>query len=227
MTVKLLKSISQFAMVMIILSIIPSGAFASEDATLINSTDPLYASGSYPSSPEEDISEENFTEDQTELDSISKRITELQNFYSEISKVSNISDLQKVLSSDRQVNDGMNPDRRHIAPDEMQKEPDGKHGFCSALLEKITEENFTDFQAIVLDSLQNITEKFEAEQTMLTEAGESNRAKELNEKITEIKSLYTEASEASTAAELKEVLFTHEQVNVLDSIKKKLSSLKP
>lgn len=227
MTVKVLKSISRFAMVLIVLSIIPSGAFASENATLTNSTDLIYNPGPCPSCPEGDISEENFTEVQVDmLDSISKRITELQTLYSEISKVSNASDLQKVLSSDRQANEGMGPGGRRMEPDEMQMEPDGRHGFCPVLLENVTDENFTDVQAVVLDSLQNMTDRVEAAQTRLTEAGESSRAEELNEKITEIQDLYTEVSEASTAAELKEVLFTHEQAKALDSIEQKIELLK-
>jgi hypothetical protein len=213
MTVKALKSISRFAMVLVVLSIIPSGAFASENAALTNSTDPMYDPGSCPSCPERDISEENFIEVQADiLDSISKRITELQSLYSNIIKVSNASDLQKVLSRDRKVNEGMGPE--------------GRHGFCPILLENVTDENFTDVQAVILDSLKNMTENVEVAQARLTEAGESNRAEELNEKITEIQNLYTEVSEASTAAELKEVLFTHEQTQALDSVEKKIELLK-
>ncbi|WP_292388166.1 hypothetical protein [Methanosarcina sp. UBA5] len=227
MTVRILKSISGFAMVLIVLSVIPSGAFASENTTLTNSTDPIYDPGPCPSCPEGNISEENFTEVQADmLDLISKRITELQTLYSEISKVSNASDLQKVLSSDRQANEGMVPGVRHMKPDKMQMEPDGRHGFCSILLENVTDENFTDVQDVVLDSLQNMTERVEATQTRLMKAGQSSRAEELNEKITEIKNLYAEVSETSTAAELKEVLFTHEQAKALNSIEKKTELLK-
>ncbi|HWQ48482.1 MAG TPA: hypothetical protein VN414_05960 [Methanosarcina sp.] len=227
MTVKILKSISHFAMVLIVLSIIPSGAFASENATLTNSTDLIYGPGPCPSCPEGNISEENFTEVQADmLDLISKRITELQTLYSDISKVSNASDLQKVLSNDRQVNEGMENGGRCVGPNEMKMEPDGRNEFCPVLLENVTNENFTDVQAIVLDSLQNMTERIEAAQAGLTEAGESSRAEELNKKLTEIQNLYTDVSEASNAAELKEVLFTHEQAKALASIEKKIELLK-
>ena len=48
------------------------------------------------------ITEENFTDVQADiLDSISKKITELQSLYTDVSKVSNASDLQEVLSSHR------------------------------------------------------------------------------------------------------------------------------
>jgi len=227
MTVKTLKLISRFAIVLIILSIIPSGAFASENAILTNLTDLIYDPGSCPSCPAGNISEENFTEVQADmLDSISKRITELQNLYSEISKVSNASDLQNVLSRKRQEQEYLENDERNTEPDEMQTELDEGHEFCHILLENITDENFTDVQTVILESLQNMTERAEAAQTRLTEAGESSKAEELNEKITEIRYLYTEVSEASTAAELKEVLLTHEQTKALDSIEEKIELLK-
>ncbi len=227
MTVKVLKLISRFAMVLIILSITPLGTFASENATLTNSTDLIYDPGSCPSCPPNDISEENFTDVQADmLDSVSKRITELQILYNEISKVSNASDLEKVLSRNRQANEDMGNNGKHMETDEMRIGPDGRHGFCPILLDNITDENFTDVQAVILESLQNMTEKAEAAQTRLMEAGENSKAEELNEKITEIQDLYTEVSEASTAAELKEVLLTHEQAKALNSVEEKIELLK-
>lgn len=59
MAIKALKSISRFVMVMIVLSIIPPGAFASENGALKNSTDPMYDQGSCPAG---NITEGNFTE---------------------------------------------------------------------------------------------------------------------------------------------------------------------
>lgn len=227
MTVKVLKLISRFAMVLIILSVIPSGTFASENVNMKNSTDLIYDPGPCPSYPSGNINEENFTEVQADmLDSISKRITELQTLYNEISKFSNASDLQKILSRNRQANEGIGNEERHMEPDKMQTEHDGKYEFCLILLENVTEENFTDVKAIILDSLQNMTERTEAAQTRLMEAGESSKAEELNEKITEIRDLYTEVSEASTAAELKEILLNHEQAKALDSIEEKIELLK-
>lgn len=135
------------------------GVFASENENLINLTDLIYDPGSCPSYPARNIDEENFTDIQADmLDSVSKRITELQTLYNEVSKVSNASDLQMVLSRNRQANESMENDGRHIEPDEMQTEIDGKYGFCLILLENITEENFTDVKAVIMDSLQNMTE---------------------------------------------------------------------
>ena len=224
MVIKALKLISRLVMVLIVLSIIPSGAFASENGTQVNSTDSMYSPESGPAG---NITEENFTEIQANiLSSISKKITELQNLYSKVSKVSNASDLQKVLSDNRQANEGMGPSGRHMGPDEMQIRIGGMHRFYPDMLENVTDENFTAIQAEMLDSLHNMTQKLEASQTRFTEAGESNRAIALNEKITEIQTLYTEVSEVSTAAELKEVLFTHEQAQALDSLERKIELLK-
>jgi 23S rRNA U2552 (ribose-2'-O)-methylase RlmE/FtsJ len=227
MTVKVIKLISRFAMVLIILSIIPSGGFASENKNLTNLTDLSYDPGSCPSYPAKNMDEENFTDIQADmLDSTSKRITELQTLYSEVSKVSNASDLQKVLSGNRQANKNMENNEKHIEPDEMQTEIDEKYGFCLILLENITEENFTDVKAVITDSLQNMTEMTETAQIRLTEGCESSKAEELNEKITGIRDLYTEVNEASTAAELKEILLNHEQAKVLNSVEKKIELLK-
>lgn len=120
----------------------------------------------------------------------------------------------------------MENDGRHIEPDKMQTEINGKYGFCLILLENITEENFTDVRAVIMDSLQNMTEITETAQTRLTESCEGSKAEELNEKITETRDLYTEVNESSTAAELKEILLNHEQTKVLNSVGEKIELLK-
>jgi hypothetical protein len=223
MTIKALKSISRFAMVLIVLSISPSGAFASGNATLTNSTYPVYDPGSCPAG---NITEENFTEVQADiLDSISKKITELQSLYSEVSKVSNASDLKKVLSH-RQANEGMEPEGRHMGPDGM------NHGLCRMpelfglnQVENVTDANYTDVQTEITDSLGNMTEMLEAEQTRLTEAGEDDRAEELGERITDLQNLSTDVSEASTAAELQEVVFTYMKTQAVDSLETEVEHL--
>ena len=89
----------------------------------------------------------------------------------------------------------------------------------------VTDDNFTDVQTEMLDSLQNMTEKLEEIQTRLTEAGEDDRAEELDEKIAELQNLYAEVSEASTAAELKEIIFAHLQTQAVDSLEKEIEFL--
>lgn len=181
MAMKALKSISRFVMVLIVLSIIPSGAFASENSTLSNSTAPV---SSPRSGPAGNITDENFTEVQTDiLDSISKKITELQSFYGEVSKASNASDLQKVLSNHRQADECMGPNERHKGSGEMDnrscKIPEL---FDINQVENVTDANYTDVQTEITDSIGNMTKVLEAEQTRLKETGEDNRAEELGKK---------------------------------------------
>ncbi len=217
MAMKALKSISHVAMVLIVLSIIPSGAFASENATLKNSTEPVYDPGSCPA---RNITEENFTEVQANiLDSISKKITELQSLYNEVSKVSNASDLQKVLSSHRQENECMRSGGRHNG-----------HGGTNELfgldkVENVTDANYTTVQTEITDSLGNMTEILKAEQTRLKEAGENNRAEELGARITDLQNLSNNVSEVSTAAELQNVVFTYMKTQAVDSLKKEVEHL--
>ena len=85
---KVLNSIYRFASVMIVLCILPLGAFASENK-------PAFTPG-------DNITDENFTDVQAEmLDSISEQISELQSFYTNVSEASSASDLQEVLSSQK------------------------------------------------------------------------------------------------------------------------------
>ncbi|HET8686042.1 MAG TPA: hypothetical protein VFM18_05180, partial [Methanosarcina sp.] len=224
MAIKALKSISRFAMVLIALSIIPSGAFASENGTLTNSTDPMYDPGSGPAG---NITEENFADIQANiLNSISKEITELQSLYNKVSKVSNASDLQKVLSSHRQANEGMGPGGRHMGSGGMGQGPcrmPELFGFDQ--VENVTDANYTDVQTEITDSLGNMTEKLEAEQTRLTEAGEDDRAEELGERITDLQNLSTNVSEASTAAELQDVVLTYVKTQAVNSLEKEVEHL--
>ena len=224
MAMKALKSISCVAMVLIVLSIIPSEAFASENSTLSNSTDPGYDPKFCPAG---NITDGNFTEVQTNiLNSISKKITELQSFYSDVNKVSNASDLQKILSSHRQTNECMGLDERHKGPDEMNNRSRRMPElFGLNQVENVTDANYTDLQTEITDSLGNMTKMLETEQTRLKEAGEDNRAKELGERITDLQNLSNNVSEASTAAELQKVVFTYTKTKAVNSLENKVEHL--
>ena len=232
---KVVKSVASFAVVLMILSIIPYGAFALENGTNANQTSAtnengfgkMMPGGAGPDEmrgmglgPAENITEENFADVQAEmLNSITERITELQSMYSNVSETATAEDLQAVLIAERQENaERAGPGEKNGLSGEM----------CGpGLFEagNVTEDNFTDVQTEMLDSLQNRTEKLEEVQTRLTEAGEDDRAEELDEKITELKNLYTEVSETSTAAELKEVIFAYLQTQAVDSLEKETESL--
>jgi hypothetical protein len=234
------KSVASFAVVLMVLSIIPYGVFALENGTNTNQTSATNENGfgkmmpggmrhggagpdgmsGMELGPAENITEENFADIQAEmLNSINEKIAELQNRYSNVSEAATAEELQAVLLAERQAN------AERAGPGE-------KNGFSGEMcgpglfeIENLTDENFTDVQTQMLDSMQNMTEKLEEIQTRLTEAGDEDRAEELDEKITELQNITAEISEASTAAELKEIVFAHLQTQAVDSLEKEIESL--
>lgn len=170
--------------------------------------------------PAVNITEENFTEIQTEmLSSINWKIAELQSRYNNVSEASTAEELQEVLLAERQAN------AKVAGPGKMNGFPGEMCGPFIFEVENLTEENFTDVQTELLTSLQSMTENLEEIQTRVTEAGEEDRAEELNEKIVELQNLYAEVSEASTAAELKGVMFSYLQTQTITSLEKKIEFL--
>jgi hypothetical protein len=216
---KLLSSISLIATVLMVLSIVPSCAFASENGSQPNLTNQAYdlKSGST-LGLFGNITEENFTDVKAFiLKLISKRIAELQNLYNDVSKASNVSDLKGVLSNHRSANGCMRPCHIHMEPFRMNR-------FNLDLVENVTDENFTAVQTEILGSLQNMTSMLKDQQNH-TEVGKDNRTEELNKRITEFQNLSTGVSKASTAAELKEAVFTFMQTQAVDLIEKKIEHL--
>ena len=234
------KSVASFAVVLIVLSIIPYGAFAFENGTNTNQTSATNENGfgkMIPGSmrhggaghdgmrgmglgPAESITEENFADIQAEmLNSINEKIAELQNRYSNVSEAATAEELQAVLLAERQANaERTRHGEKNGFPGEM-------CGPCLFEVGDVTDENFTDVQTKMLDSLQDMTDKLEEIQTRLSEAGEDDRAENLDEKIAELQNLYAEVSEASTAAELKEIIFAYLQTQAVDSLEKEIEFL--
>ena len=234
------KSVASFAVVLMVLSIIPYGAFALENGTNTNQKSSTNENGfgkmmsggmrhggaghdgmrGMGLGPAENITEENFADIQAEmLNSITEKIAELQSMYSNVSKASTAEELQAVLLAERQAN------AERAGPGEKNGFPGEMCGLCLFEAGNVTEENFTDVQTEMLDSLQNMTEKLAEIQAQLTEAGEDDRAEELDEKIAELQNLYAEVSEASTAAELKEIIFAYLQTQAVDSLEKEIEFL--
>ncbi|HIH74947.1 MAG TPA: hypothetical protein HA306_07150 [Methanosarcina sp.] len=209
---KALNSIYRFAAVMMVLCVIPSGVFASENK-------PAFI-------PAENITEENFADVQAEmLDSISEQIAGLQSFYTNVSEASDASELQEVVSSNMLAN-GCRPDGMDMGSGGMGTLTGKMPGFFGfAGVESVTDENYTDVQAEMVDLLGNATEVLKAEQTSLTEAGEDDRAEELGEKIAELESLSGEISAASGAADLQDVVFTYIQTQAVNSLEMKIGHL--
>ena len=212
MRIKLLTSIMRIVGVLMIVSIIPSCAFASENNSLNQMSDMRFG-------PIGNITEENFTKVQTTiLDSISKQITELQSLYTNVSDTSNASGLQEVLASHRSANECMGPDGMNMGPGNMHMGPFGMNGFNLDTIANVTDDNFTDVKTTLLDSLGNTTDMLNNQLNDTKVSQDSNRTEEINARITEIQNLSAEVSEASTAAKLKEVVFTFTQTQAVDSI---------
>ncbi len=224
MITKLLKSIFSLAMVLIVLSIVPSGALASENGNQTNLTDPMY---SLRADQAKNITEENFIVVQANiLDSINKKITELQSLYSEVSKASNASDLQKVLFNHRQAHEGMGLGGRHMGHGETnQKHCRIPDLFVLNQVENVTDANYTAVQTEITDSLGNMTEILKAKQTRLKEAGEDDRSEELGERISDLQNLSNNVSEASTAAGLQDVVLIYVKTQAVYSLEKEIEHL--
>jgi len=219
MRIKLLTSIMRIVGVLMIVSIIPSCAFASENNSPNQMSDMRLE-------PINNLTAENFANVQTSiLDSISKQITELQNFYTNISEASNATELKEVLSSHRPSNECIGPGGMDMGSGHMPMGPIEMNGFNLDAVANVTDDNFTDVQKEIIDSLGNTTGMLNDQLNNTKVSQDSNRTEEINERITEIQNLSTKVSEASTAAELKEVVFTYMQTQAVDSIDKEIGHL--
>lgn len=206
---KVLNSIYRFSAVMLVLCILPSGAFASENKSAFT--------------PVENITDENFADVQSEmLASINEQIAELQSFYTNVSEASNASELQEVLSSNMPAN-GCRPDGMNMGPGGMNQGPCGMPGlFGFTQVENVTDDNYTDVQAEMVDALGNMTEMLNSQ---LDNSTDENMTEMLNEQLTELETLSSEISAASSAAELQDVVFTYVQTQAVDSLEMEVEHL--
>jgi hypothetical protein len=231
-----IKSVASFAVVLMVLSIIPSGALASENGTSANQSnstdygfgkmvpggmrhggagpDEMHGMGSCPA---ENITEENFTVIQAGiLDSITEKIAELQNMYSNVSEASTAEELKEVLLAERQANaEDMGPCEKGGFPGKM----------CVLRLfevENVTDDNFTEVQTEIVDSIGNMTDMLNGQ---LENTTDENMISMLNEQITELEELSTDVSEASSAAELQKVILTYMKTQAVDSIEKEIEHI--
>jgi hypothetical protein len=218
MRIKPLGLVSGIAIMLLALGMISSCAFASAN----NLPNRMCDVGPCPGG---NVTEENFTDVQTSvLDSINKQITELQGFYTNVSEASNATELQEVLCRQRadmcMEPEGMNRGHRH-----MSRGPFGMNGFNLDAVVNVTDENYTDVQTEIIDSLGNMTNMLNDQLNDTKVSQDSNRTAEINERLTALQTLSTEVSEASTATELKEVIFTYMQTQAIDLIEKEIEHL--
>ncbi len=208
---KSLSSISRFAVLLMVLCIVPSGAFASINNTTFT--------------PVQNVTEENFTDVQANiLYSISEQITELQTFYNSVSEASNSSELQEVLSRHMPAN-GYESTGINKQPCGICNEPCGIPGFDLYQVENVTDYNYTEIQPKIIISLENITDVLKAEQINLIKEGETERVKELGERIVNLEYLSTTVSTTSNAAELQEIILTYMKTQADNSLEKEIESI--
>lgn len=228
------KLVAVFAVVLMVLSIIPSGALASENGTsanLINSTNDYGSGKMMPGGmrhwgaehngihfmgygPAENITEENFGEVRTAiLDSITERIAELQSMYANVSEVSDAEELQEVLLAERQAN------AERTGPYEKNGFPGRICEPCLCKVENVTDDNLTDVQTEIVDSIGNMTDMLNEQ---LENTTDENMTAMLKEQITELEELSTNVNKASSAAELQEVVLTYIKAQAVESIEKEI-----
>lgn len=206
---KSLKSISRFATVLMVLCILPSGAYAAENSQKFI--------------PAQNITDENFTDVQADiLDSISEQIANLQSFYTNVSETSNASELQKVLLNQAPAK-GCGPDGKHRGLEGMNQGSCGMPGlFNLDQVANVTDDNYTDVQTDIVSSIGNMTEMLN---NQLENNTDENRTEMINEQITDLEALSTNVSAASSATELQEVVLTHMKTQAVDSIEKEIEHI--
>lgn len=231
-----LKSVASFAVVLMALSIIPSGVLASENGSSVNQTNStddgfgqmipgsMRHGGAGPDGmrgmgfcPAENVTEENFTETQANiLDSITEKITELQNMYNNVSEATSADELKEVLLAERQEKaEGAGPCQKGGSPDKMGVP-------CFFEVENVTDDNFTEVQSEIVDSIGNVTDKLNEQ---LDNTTDENMTSMLNEQISELEDLSADVSGASSAAELQEVILTYMKTQAVDSIEKEIERI--
>ncbi len=153
--------------------------------------------------------------------SITEQITELQSFYTNVSEATNASGLQEVLISQTPAH-GCGPDGMK-GPEGMRQGPCGMPGlFNLDQVANATDDNYTDVQTELVDSIGNMTEMLNEQ---LENTTDENMTEMLNEQITELESLSTSVSEASSATELQEAVLTYMQTQAVDSIEKEIEHI--
>jgi hypothetical protein len=202
---KALNSISRILAVLIVLFIVPSCALASENK-------PVFSHGG-------NITAANFTDAKSNiLDSISNQITELKELYANVSEANNATELQTVLANHMPITGCMGPSGIDKGPGQM-------NGFNLDAVANATDDNFTDVQTKIVDSLGNMTSMLNDQLNDTNVSNDCNRTTEINARIAEIQNLSTKMSEASNATELKEVVLTSMKTQTVESIDKEIEHL--
>jgi len=199
---RMLKTISGVLMILMVIGIIPSLAFAAEDNYR------GFALG-------------NFTEAQTSiLNMINKEIARLQGTSANVTAATNMSELQTAMYRDR-----MNP-----KPHGMNNYGNGfafavGGGFRLNTIENVNATTFPTVQANMVSSLQNMTAILQNQKKASLAQNETARATQIANKISVLQGLTTNVSQATDATGLQSVALTFMQGQISDSVNKQITQL--
>lgn len=205
MGIKISRAISCVLMMFIILGIAPSFAFALENSHLENG---MYGN----------VTSGNFTVMKAmELDSLSKQISTLQGIYANVSNASNASELQQAMFTHMMMlspNPQMCVNRTNIGA-----------GFNLATVSNVTDANFTDVQAGLLVSIQNVTAILKNQQNRSEANNNSNMTAKIGDRIANLQNLSNQVNSTTNATELQGVVLTFAQTQLTNSIGMKITKL--
>ena len=205
MGIKISRAISCVLMMFIVLGIVPSFAFASENNLTENV---MYGN----------VTSGNFTVMKAmELDSLSKQISMLQGIYANVSNASNASELQQAMYTHIMMlspNTQMCVNRMNIGA-----------GFNLATVANVTDANFTDVKTGLLDSIQNLTVALQNQQNRSEANNDSYMTVQIGDRIANLQNLSDQVNSTTNATELQGVVLTFAQTQLTNSIGMKITKL--
>lgn len=95
-------------------------------------------------------------------------------------------------------------------------------GPCLFRVEDLTDENFTEVQTEIVDTLGNMTDMLNVQ---LEKSSDENMTEMLKGQISEFQDLSASVSGASSASELQDVVLTYMKAQAVDSIEKEIEHL--
>jgi hypothetical protein len=205
MGIKISRVISCFLMMFIVLGIAPSFAFALENSHIENG---MYGN----------VTSGNFTVMKAmELDSLSKQISILQGIYANVSNASNASELQQAMFTHMMM---LSP-----YPQMCVNRTNIGAGFNLATVANVTDANFTDVQAGLLGSIQNVTAILKNQQNLSEANNNSNMTAKIGDRIANLQNLSNQVNSTTNATELQGVVLTFAQTQLTNSIGMKITKL--
>lgn len=206
MGIKISRAISCVLMMFIVLGIAPSFAFALENSHMENG---MYGN----------VTSGNFTVMKAmELDSLSKQISMLQGIYANVSNASNASELQQAMCTHMMMlspNTQMCVNRMNIGA-----------GINLATVANVTDANFTDVQARLLGSIQNMTAALQNQQNCSEANNNSYMNAQIGDRIANLQNLSDQVNSTTNATELQGVVLTFAQTQLINSIGMKITKLR-